>query len=139
MQINFSLAQIVQNQFSTFDIDFTDDVKIAENYAVGFGYSVEEKKIGCSISYQLEADEKPFLKIEVTCVYNIEDPSWKDILQDGAIVLPKGFATHLAVISSGTTRGILFANTRDAKYSNYLLSLLDITKIITDDVTIQIN
>jgi len=45
-------------------------------------------------------------------------------------LLPGIFAEHLASIVASTTRGVLYANTKDTEFCNYPMSLIDVHKIL---------
>lgn len=107
--------------------------------AFGFGASAENNVIACSLSFTLEKEEKPFINIEVACHFEIKEESFKnELLQGNVLKIDKGFASHLAMITVGTTRGVLYANTKNTPFEEYLIGLLNVEKMINEDVEIAL-
>lgn len=132
--ISFELSQILQHQFSTFEIGGLDNKIISEEIGIGFGANEKNKQVGCNFSYQLQVEDKPFIKIEIGCIFKIDNAGWDSFRKESKALIPVGFARHLAVITSGTTRGVLFANTRDTMFNNFPMSLVNIEEIIKEDI-----
>ena len=74
--------------------------------------------------------------MEVSCIFVIEPKSWNNLTSEGNIKFPTGFLQHLATITLGTARGILFQKTEGTKYNIYHLPLLDVTSAIKEDLVV---
>ena len=49
--------------------------------------------------------------------------------------VPHGFPGHLAMLTGGTTRGILHAKTEGTCYNQYVLPTINVTEIIKEDAS----
>jgi len=139
LPIRFRLVNIEEKQFSIFEDVLKLENSIREKVGSGFGINVEQRVIGCGIEYMLLRDDKPFLHIEVVCYFKIEKEDFKHkLIKDGNIILPVGFAKHLATITTGTARGVLYSHTRNTAFRDYFMSLVNIDDILGDkDVALK--
>ena len=53
--------------------------------------------------------------------------------ESNLLKVPKGFLSHLAVLTIGTTRGILHAKTEGNCFNKYVLPAINVTEIIKED------
>lgn len=137
-EISFKLVRIEEKQFSVFE-DGINSEQINQKVGVGFNVDIENNIIASAIHYLLEAVDKPFINIEVVCYFELIAKDFKKLLKsDKRVEIPSGFAKHLANISAGTTRGILFANTKDTPFNSYYMSLINLTEFIEDNIEIEI-
>jgi len=134
--IGFTLNNITNEQFATFDEAHNEKGKIRLGTEISYGADNEKKLISVFTGFVFESDEKPFIKIEIGCHYEILNEAWSDMYnsEKNLLAVPKGFIRHLAVIAVGTTRGVLFAKTENTCYSKYLLPTINLTELIKDDV-----
>ena len=134
---NFRLINIEEKQFSKFPIDDIVNGEIREK--VGFNFGIYENEsgelaIGCGCLYTLENNDKPFINVEAVCFFEFND-------LDKSVKIPyllkKEVARHLAVITSGTTRGILFAHTKNTPYAAYPMRLLNVKSMVEEDIELE--
>lgn len=134
-KIGFQLKKINTHQFAFIDDaydDENDEFNLETN--ISFGIDPSNSAIQSSVKIQFEQDEKPFLIIEVSCEFDIEPDIWKDFTNEKMVKIPKGFMAHLAVITVGTTRGVLHAKTENTRYNEFILPTLNVAEMIKDDV-----
>lgn len=135
--LSFKLVRIEEKQFSVFEAGIHSE-QINQKVGVGFNVDPKNNIIASAIHYLLEADDKPFINIEVVCYFELISKDYKKLLKpDNLVEIPIDFAQHLANITSGTTRGILFANTKDTPFNSYYMSLINLTEIIKEDVVLE--
>jgi hypothetical protein len=81
--------------------------------------------------------KKVFLKIQVSCHFTIEENSWTSFIQNEnkKLVVPKEFLAHLAMITTGTTRGVLFAKTEATPFSKFIVPTLNVAEMIKEDAS----
>ncbi|MEO6683339.1 MAG: hypothetical protein ABIN48_11015 [Ginsengibacter sp.] len=139
LPISFRLVKMEEKQFSTFDIPDVDVGKITQKVAFGFGADPEKRVIVCGCHYTLLVDEQPFINIHLLCFFAIEEKAWNEkLIKPGEILLDRDFAIHLASITASTTRGALFANTKNTIHQKYPMALIDTTNSIKEDISILI-
>ena len=92
-------------------------------------------------SFIFDPDNKPFLIVEASCHFLIKDSAWTEMFnsETNTLVVPKGFLCHLAVLTAGTSRGILHAKTEGTCFNKYVLPTINVTGIIKEDATFSFN
>lgn len=93
-EIEFGLRQIETRQFATFGDGKCDIDLLNEQLEFSFGTSYENRILACTFIYSLIVGELSFVKVEVVCHYNVEEESWKQLVDNKKtqLVLPKKFA-----------------------------------------------
>lgn len=81
------------------------------------------------------------MKILVSCHFNVKKDSWQnfELKTQDELIIPKEFLAHLAMIATGTTRGVLFAKIEGTEYSKFIVPILNIAEMIPEDATIQLS
>ncbi|MCP4053319.1 hypothetical protein [Mesoflavibacter sp. CH_XMU1422-2] len=133
-KIGFKLNKINTQQFAIIDDSYSsekDDFTIETN--LGFGIDSKNAAIISLVKIEFEQDQNPFLIIEVSCEFDISSEFWKEFDNKDKVRIPKGFMAHLAMITVGTTRGILHSKTENTKFNEFILPTLNITEMITED------
>ena len=138
-KIGFALVGIKTEQFATFNDNYKEKAKIELKTGLEFKFNLDEKLIAVIVTVIFEQNKKPFLKLEVSCQFKIEDASFSSFCKDSKIILPKGFMTHLAMITVSSVRGVLHAKTEGSVFNKYMLPTLDVTKMVTEDVEFPLN
>src|ERR1035437_9405709 len=118
--IRFILAKIVTDQFAIIESTFNSSEPINLKNGLQFKADKENKLIGIKATFQFEQQSKPFLLIEASCFFKIEPNDWTTFVQEEEIVVPKHVITHFAVLTIGTTRGILHAKTEGTNFNGFL-------------------
>ncbi|MDA3882439.1 MAG: hypothetical protein PF481_04095 [Bacteroidales bacterium] len=139
--IKFNLHNIVTKQFATIDSIKVDDTKIDINFGFGFGINKEHRILGCHTKFEIRSNKKSFIILDVNCDFEIEETTWNSFIETKSndIIFSKGFVQHIAVITVGTTRGVLHSKTENTPYNKYFLPAINVTEAITEDVTISLD
>lgn len=77
------------------------------------------------------------LVLEAACHFQLEKIFWDASTDNNLLVLPKGFVTHLLMLSVGTARGIVHAKKPDW-LPNLLLPTIDVSAIFKEDVQLDL-
>lgn len=138
--VSFLLKGIKTEQFALFEEKYnpkSKDTKLGVNLKLKL--DPNNLSVGIFMGFDLIQNKDVFLKIEVSCHFAIKEESWRTFIKENnTIVLPSDFLIHLAVITTGTTRGVLFAKTESTPFSRHIIPTLDISEIIKEDVTFKI-
>jgi len=132
--ISFSLSEIKTDQFAIFEENYTENAEISLGTNLTFGLNKEENIFLISAKYTFEIRSKPFLAIQATCFFTIDDSAIKTFRNEDKIIFPKSFVAHMAMITVGTSRGILHTKTEGTPFNKYILPTIDVAKMIPDDV-----
>jgi len=133
-KIGFKLEKINTEQFAIIEDSYNsqnDEIGLQAN--VKFGISSESPAIISIIKFQFEQHKKPFLVIEVSCEFSVEEAKWVEFSKYKKVYVPKDFLAHLAMITVGTTRGVLHSKTDNSKFNDFVLPTLNVTEMIKED------
>ncbi len=135
--VGFTLKRIATEQFAIVEEAFEEKAKINLNTNLRFAINKEQRLVGIFSLFRFEQKKVPFLLIEVSCHFQIDDDSWKEFssVQPSKIVIPKGFMSHLAMLSVGTTRGILHTKTEGSRFNQFILPTINVASLIKQDVS----
>lgn len=135
--IGFSLKKVTTEQFAIIEEDFNDKGKIRLKSSLRFAADETQKYISVFASFIFDSDSKPFLIVEAGCHFQLKENEWDEMTNSktNALVVPKGFLCHLAMLTVGTSRGILHAKTEGTYFNKYVLPTINVTEIIKEDAT----
>lgn len=133
-KIGFTLNKINTQQFAIIEDvydDKIDEFNLSTN--LGFGLDADNLSIISIVKVKFEQKNKPFLIIEVSCEFDISPETWESL--DGHEIddFPKGFLAHIAMLTIGTTRGVLHSKTDNTKFNDFLLPTINVTEMIEND------
>ncbi|MFV8342426.1 hypothetical protein [Flavobacterium sp. XS2P39] len=133
-KISFSLIQIKTEQFALFPENYSEKDKIKLNTNLTFGLNSDDKRFSVTTKFTFEMKKKPFMSIQVSCFFQIDDSAWKSFAKEDKMIFPKNFVAHMAMLTIGTTRGVLHAKTEDTTFNQYVLPTTNVAEIIDEDV-----
>jgi hypothetical protein len=138
LPIPFKIVKVEDKQFSVFQETLLMDAPIQQNIGFGFGVDPENRVIAVSMDFMLLKENIPLLKSEIICYFEIKEDTFDQLRQEKSVTLPSGFAKHLAVITTGTARGVLYANTKGSEFNKFILGLINIDKMFSENVDIPL-
>lgn len=141
--IQFALGNIRTEEFAKFEENYIADKPVEVSSGLSFSIHDEnEHLVICNLSVECAIKNKIFLKIKVLFLYQIEKKSWLAMLEENnrTYIFPKNFVSHIAVLSLGTVRGIVFEKLKkdEGELSKFILPLINISDMIDEDVKIEI-
>ena len=107
---------------------------------LGFGVDIDDHTITCNTKFSFEKKkDQPFLIVEVQGLFEIEKKDFQSKVkqEDGSFLITKDLATHFAVLTIGSARGVLHAKTEGTTFNQYLLPTIDVKSIIQEDVVLN--
>jgi hypothetical protein len=140
-QVGFMLQRIVTNQFAIIEKSFKENHEIELHSEINYGFNEQYRVIGCTCHFELTINRIPFIIIKVTCEFQIEENNWNNFIdkEKNVINFPEGFLSHLAVITIGTTRGILHAKTENTRFNQYFLPTINLTDFVKNNISFPLN
>lgn len=140
IQIGFILQGIKTEQFAIFEDYYAPKKQNDLGTELQFKLDQTNKQIGVFIGFEFLQGKKVFLKIVVSCHFKIADASWDTFIQDktSKLIVPKKFLAHIAMITTGTARGILYAKTESTPFSKFIIPTLNVEEMITEDASFAI-
>jgi ABC-type cobalamin transport system permease subunit len=133
--IPFSLKAIHIEQFAWFEEHFKEDDLVEVGLTTQFKLNPQNQIVGTFVGVTFQQQQKPFLKINMSCAFKIKEAVLKQLLDEteSKIVLPKHFLQHLVVITIGTIRGVLFAKTEGTIFNRFIVPTVDVTALVQTD------
>lgn len=137
--VGFSLAKINTMQFAIIKDSFKEGLPVNIDLNIKFGLNVEHKVLSVFFTFKLLQEKNPFLIIEVGNYFNIDGDSWSKFIDENnnTITFPKGFASHLVLLTIGTTRGVLHSKTENTPFNKFVLPTINVNELIKSDVTLK--
>lgn len=135
--IQFDIINIEILQFNAVDDLYIEDVKDEISLGAGFKFGIDNEKKTFIIFNEFQFfqnSETSFLSIEASCEFSISDKFWESFKNDDNVVIPMEFVQHLAMMSIGTTRGLLQAKVAGTRFKSFILPVIYVDKIIKNDV-----
>lgn len=137
--VGFVLQGIKTEQFAILEENYLPKKDIGLGTGLQFRIDSQNKQIGAFLSFEFIQEKKVFLKIQVSCHFKIEKNAWDSFIQKNKLSVPKGFLAHLAMITTGTTRGVLFAKTEGTLFSKYIVPTINVAEMINEDGVFDIS
>lgn len=136
--INFSLLKIKTEQFAIFEDKFDKSEVVNLNTNLSFGLNSEDRVFLVTPKYTFENNSKPFMAIQISCFFKIDDATWENFKNNKQIIFPKDFVAHMAMITVGTSRGVLHTKTEGTVFNHYILPFLNVAEMVGEDVSFDI-
>jgi hypothetical protein len=139
--VGFALFDVTTEQFAILEENVSKDADIRLGTNIRFGVDAPRKIIAVFTAFTFESKGNSFMKIEAGCHFRIKSESWDEMYNtsENSLIVPLGFIRHLAVITIGTTRGILHSKTENTCYSKFILPTINVVDLIKDEVTFNFN
>ncbi|KVV16185.1 hypothetical protein [Flavobacterium sp. TAB 87] len=137
--VGFVLAAIKTEQFALFEENFSQKKTTDITTSLEFKINLEEKLIGVFAAFSFEQAKKVFIKIQVSCHFNIDTDSWSSFLQDEIIVVPQSFIAHLTMLTIGTSRGILHTKTEGTEFNKFILPTINVKSLVDKDAEFKLS
>lgn len=140
LKVGFILQFIKTEQFAVFEENYYAKKEVKLNSQFQFKIDQTNKQIGVFLTFEFVQLKKTFLKIIVSCHFKITDDSWNNFVQlnESKLLIPKQFLAHLAMITLSTSRGVLFAKTECTQFSKFIVPLLNVSQMITEDASFDL-
>ncbi len=138
-KIGFTLFRITSEQFAILEENFSEKGKISIQTSLRFGAEETQKLIGVYASFTFMSQQKPFIVIEAACHFMIHPDAWMVMcpIENNYLTVPRGFLSHLAMLTIGTTRGILHAKLEGTRFNQFLIPTINVLEIIKEDTVLS--
>lgn len=136
--IGFTLLGIKTEQFALFPENYALKKEVNLNTSLEFKISKEKRQIGVYATYTFDQSKKSFVKIQVSCHFEIKSDAWSSFLNENKITFPKAFIGHLTMISVGTARGILHSKTEGTEFNKYVLPTINVNELVDKDAEFEL-
>ncbi|MEQ9278061.1 MAG: hypothetical protein RLN83_01090 [Balneola sp.] len=140
LALSFRLANIKTEEFAIIEDVYVEDEEVRLGTFLDFGTDTEKQILGSTVKFQFDQNKNPFLIISVTCAFEIEKEAWNTLIKEDNthLTIPEGFASHMAVITVGTARGVLHEKTKNTEFNDFIIPPINLTGMISDDIEIDL-
>lgn len=143
LPIQFNLIGISTEQYAILDEQIGEDKsKWVFESSVKVGAEPKSNVVSIVLKIVIEDGEKPFLVNEIQCNFGLTQDSWDELKNESnenEISIPKGFLSHLVVITIGTMRGSLFAKTEKLIKGGIVLPTININDWFEEDLVFTLD
>lgn len=139
LALQFRITNIETLEFAILEENYNEPEEVGLGTSLNFGFDKDNHALGVDIRFQFMQDEKPFLLITVRCEFEIEEKAWDSFIKGNTIIIPQGFASHLAVITVGTIRGVLHEKTKETPFNDFIIPTINLTALIQEDVVLDMD
>lgn len=140
-QLGFVLTGLRTVSFAQIDAAYKKTGETNLVSSLGFGLNIDDHTITCKARFTFEKKkDHPFLILEVESLFKVEKNDFKNKVkqEDNSYLVSKELAMHFAVLTVGSSRGILHAKTEGTRYNEYLLPTIDVKQMIPEDVIFKL-
>ena len=133
--IGFVLMSIKTEQFAIIEENYASKKETGLSTEIQFKIDQKNTQIGVFLTLEFFQMKKVFIKIQVSCHFKINEESWTCFANENEskVIIPKEFLAHLAMITVGTTRGILFSKTEGTPFSIYIVPTINVAEMVKED------
>jgi hypothetical protein len=134
--LQFSIKSISIDEFATIRNCYKEQEEIGIDTGYGYGVNPEEHAVFVNFSLMFKCNESPFIILKISCGFGIEPADFSSLLnsEKRKLKVPKGFLTHLTVLTIGTARGILHAKLEKSAFEQFILPTLNVADMIKEDM-----
>ena len=139
--LQFSIKSISTDEFATIKNCYSQQEQVGIETGYGYGINPEEHAVFVNFSLQFKCKENPFIILKISCGFEIEQEDFQKLKnqENSRITLPKGFLTHLTVLTIGTARGVLHAKLEKSGFEQFILPTLNIADMIKEDMEFELH
>ena len=139
--ISFNLISLKTEQFATFEDKYNSNSEPFIETTLELKIDPINKHIGVFVGFDFISEKDIFITIKISCGFKIIEDSWKKFLskEKKEVIIPKGFAQHISMISIGTARGVLFEKLENTKFSQFIIPTQNVGDLIKEDVVFKID
>ena len=136
--LGFRLLEIAVPQFDHFEGAEPPQPNLAIGTKLDWQADPRDNTVTAELRVEYTSDGHRLLFFTMACTFELEAIAWDEFCdrQNGTTTFPRAFLMQLGSITIGTARGVLYERTCRPSKSCYLLPLLDVDRLVADEVQI---
>lgn len=138
-EIGFNFLGVKTEQFALLEENFNKKNEVSLGSDLEFKLNCEKKQLGIFATFRFEQAKTAFLKLQISCHFQVVSESWDNYCGDNKIVFPKDFMAHLSMLTVGTARGVLHAKTEGTGFNRFMLPLINVADLVKSDVVFNLS
>lgn len=137
--MRFRMFRITTEQFALLSDQLPGDDQLSLNREFEFFHSEEEPLVAIGVRYQLSANSRDLLVIQLRCEFVFHAEDWEAATKEGETTIPKETLDYLLSQSVGVVRGTLHAKTEGTPFQAFVLPPQDVSEVVTEALVIKRN
>ena len=130
-QIQYRFRKIDVTQFAMFLENYSEQIKdVTFKTDTQFIFDKDQKVLNCRIGVAMSKDNRPLLKIELCCYFEITEETIENIRQENQYVFAPGVLIQFASLCYGTLRGVMHIKTLNTPLNGFILPPLYFEEVI---------
>ena len=130
-QIQYRFRKVDIAQFAMFLENYSDQIKdVAFKTDAQFGFDKNQNVLCSRIGVAMFKDDRPLLKIELCCYFEITAETIENIRKDDQYVFVPALLVQFASLCYGTLRGVMHMKTLNTPLNNFILPPVYFDEII---------
>jgi len=138
-QVTFNLKSISTDEFATIKECYKEEENV--QIETGYGYEIDPANYTVAVRFSIlfKCKEAPFIILKLTCSFDVEKDSFDNLFDSELrkFIIPKGFLTHLTVLTIGTARGVLHAKLDKTGFEHCMLPTLNVSDLIKENLVYE--
>lgn len=114
------------------------DAKYAYNVGVEIGLSPENRMMKFKFTFRFLQQEELCFLIALETELEIEADSWDTIATPEKVAIPRDAIMHIATVTIGAARGILFERLRNSPWQRFLMPPIEINDLIKSEMVFDV-
>ena len=130
-QVQYRFRKIDIAQFAMFMENYSDQIKdVAFKTDTQFSFDKDQNVLSCHIGVAMSKDNKPLLKIELCCSFEITSETIENLRQENQYVFAPALLIQFASLCYGTLRGVMHTKTLNTPLNNFILPPVYLDEVI---------
>jgi hypothetical protein len=138
--VNYGLVRILTEQLDLAPEGIDQNGPVRFSTSVNFGIDNRERLLKTLFKGTFIQNERPFITIETGCIFAINPEAWELFSdpENNRFIIPRPFASHLAMLTASTARGILHNETDRTPLNRFIIPATNIEEMIREDVQLPL-
>ena len=138
-QVQYRFRKIDVLQFATFLENYSDQIReVSFKTDTQFGFDKDHNVLSSLINVTMFKEEKPLLKIELGCYFEMTAESLENIRQDNQYIFDPALLVQFASLGYGTLRGVMHEKTMNTPLNSFILPPLYYGEIVKTPFVIPV-
>ncbi len=135
--IRFRMVRINVDQFALL-VDKAPDEGLSYTVNLGFKGAANANRLSCEFAVEFAHNNRPIIKLGIMCEFDIHPEDWDKCIKDNVLTISKNDLGFLGSQTVGVARGVMHCKTEGTNFWNFILPPIDLTKIINEDLVIDL-
>ncbi len=135
--IKFRMVKINTKQFAILAESAPTEFQLS--LSASLLHDVHNRLIGISTTFLLtDENDVKVIVLELFCEFEIAPDDWANNIKDRTLTIPKDLLDYMLSQVVGVARGVIYCKTEGTNFNQVVLPPINVTQMIPEDMTINI-